>query len=194
MWAPTEGANGANIRVRTGDPSVTAAADSSLYTREPCPAGDGRTHRSAPTRGGEMFGNQRKSGAKRKSRQAGQSPPPAGASQVVPAGRPSGASAPTGATQVVPSNGPWSSASTDRRGRFSNHPGQRRTAKRLRQRSRGNGRESEQRSSPKCPATPDNPSVARWATAPFAQGSLRGRGHDGKSPAWEAGLWGVHSV
>ena len=34
------------------------------------------------------------------------------------------------------------------------------------------GAESEQRSSPKCPATPDNPSVSLRLTAPFAQGSL----------------------
>ena len=44
-------------------------------------------------------------------------------------------------------------------------------------RVRRNGRESRQRSSPKCPATPDNPSVALRATAPFAQGSLWGRGY-----------------
>ena len=31
---------------------------------------------------------------------------------------------------------------------------------------------SRQKSSPECPATSDNPSVALWATAPFAQGSL----------------------
>ena len=43
-------------------------------------------------------------------------------------------------------------------------------------RSRRNGRETEQRLSPRCPATSDNPSVALRATAPFAQGSLRGRG------------------
>ena len=39
----------------------------------------------------------------------------------------------TGAPPAVRSNGPmWSSAPTDRRGSFSNHPGQRRTAERLR--------------------------------------------------------------
>ena len=38
-------------------------------------------------------------------------------------------------------------------------PGERRTAKRLRQRSRGNRRETEQKSPPKGAATPDNPSV-----------------------------------
>ena len=43
-------------------------------------------------------------------------------------------------------------------------------------RSRGNGRETRQRSPQKCPATPDNPSVGLWPTAPFAQGSLWGRG------------------
>ena len=40
-----------------------------------------------------------------------------------------------------------------------NHPSQRRTAKRLRQRMRGNGWKLRQRSSPKYPATSDNPSV-----------------------------------
>ena len=40
---------------------------------------------------------------------------------------------PTGATQVMPSNGPmWASAPTERRESHINHPGQRRTAKRLR--------------------------------------------------------------
>ena len=38
-------------------------------------------------------------------------------------------------------------------------PGQRRTAERLRQRSRGNRRETEQKSPPKGASTPDNPSV-----------------------------------
>ena len=33
-----------------------------------------------------------------------------------------------------------------------------------------------QGSSPKCPATSDNPSVGLWPTAPFAQGSLRDGG------------------
>ena len=57
-----------------------------------------------------------------------------------------------------------------------NHPSQRRTAKRLRQRMRGNGWKLRQRSSPKYPATSDNPSVALQATAPFTQGSLRDEG------------------
>ena len=39
-----------------------------------------------------------------------------------------------------------------------------------------NGWESRQRSPQKCPATPDNPSVGLWPTAPFAQGSLALRG------------------
>ena len=39
-----------------------------------------------------------------------------------------------------------------------------------------NGWESRQRSPQKCPATPDNPSVSLWPTAPFAQGSLALRG------------------
>ena len=82
--------------------------------------------------------------------------------------------------------GPYALRGTARRGRRAlrvvaesrrDCPGQRRTAERLRQRVRGNGRESRQRSSPKCPATPDNPSVALRATAPFAQGSLWGRGY-----------------
>ena len=59
-----------------------------------------------------------------------------------------------------PSNGPmWASAPTKRRESFINHPGQRRTAERLRQRVRGNGWESEQGSSPKGSSTSDNPSV-----------------------------------
>ena len=51
-------------------------------------------------------------------------------------------------------------------------PGRRRTAERLRQRVRGNGWESEQRSPPKGPSTSGNPSVSLRLTAPFAQGSL----------------------
>ena len=39
------------------------------------------------------------------------------------------------------------------------------------------GWESEQGSSPKGPATPDNPSVSLRLTAPFTQGSLWGRGN-----------------
>ena len=38
------------------------------------------------------------------------------------------------------------------------------------------GWESRQRSSPRCPATPDNPSVSLRLTAPFTQGSLALRG------------------
>ena len=67
----------------------------------------------------------------------------------------------------------WASAPTGRRASHINHPGQRRTAKRLRQRVRENGWESRQRSPQKGPATPDNPSVSLRLTAPFAQGSLR---------------------
>ena len=43
----------------------------------------------------------------------------------------------------------WSSAPTERRASHINHPGQRRTAERLRQRVRGNGWELRQRSSPR---------------------------------------------
>ena len=70
----------------------------------------------------------------------------------------------------------WASAPTGRRASHINHPGQRRTAKRLRQRVRENGWESRQRSPPKGPATPDNPSVSLRLTAPFPQGSLRDGG------------------
>ena len=70
----------------------------------------------------------------------------------------------------------WASAPTGRRASHINHPGQRRTAKRLRQRVRENGWESRQRSPQKGPATPDNPSVSLRLTAPFAQGSLRDGG------------------
>ena len=88
-------------------------------------------------------------------------------------GRQSWSPRPTGATQVVPSEEPmWASAPTKRRESFINHPGQRRTAERLRQRVRGNGWELRQRSSPKGLSTSDNPSVSLRLTAPFAQGSL----------------------
>ena len=70
----------------------------------------------------------------------------------------------------------WASAPTGRRASHINHPGQRRTAKRLRQRVRENGWESRQRSPQKGPATPDNPSVSLRLTAPFPQGSLRDGG------------------
>ena len=81
----------------------------------------GRTQRSAPTRWGRRSEPTR-IGAEQGPRGAGRSPPP------------------TGVTQVVRSGGPmWSSALTDRRGGLRNHPGQRRTAGRLRQRMRGMG-------------------------------------------------------
>ena len=64
------------------------------------------------------------------------------------------------------------SAPTERSGGSRDHPSQRRTVERLRQRMRGTGWESRQRSSPKCTATPDNPSVSLRLTAPFTQGSL----------------------
>ena len=78
---------------------------------------------------------------------------------------------------MVPSEEPmWASAPTKRRESFINHPGQRRTAERLRQRVRGNGWELRQRSSPKGLSTSDNPSVSLRLTAPFTQGSLRDGG------------------
>ena len=131
---------------------------------------------------------------------------------------------PTGATQVVRSSGPmylrhgfrrpnfvpkfgrrqsWASAPTGRRGSLSKHPGQRRTAERLRQRVRGNEWELRQRSSPKGPATSDNPSVSLRLTAPFTQGSLalRGTGVRAAVPrAWppptkfRAEIWGIGQV
>ena len=83
----------------------------------------GRTHRSAPTRGGEVFRNQRELA--------------------------------------------WNRALAERRAR--------------------------QRSPPKGPATPDNPSVALRATAPFTQGSLGGRGFGppGSSAPTGAVAWAV---
>ena len=103
---------------------------------------------------------------------AGRSPPPTGGSGGACGGVWS--PRPTGATLVVPSSGPmWASAPTGGRRGFSNHPGQRRTAERLRQRSRGNGWKSRQRSSPKCPATSDNPSVtAAPCQFPLHKGAL----------------------
>ena len=125
------------------------------------------------------------------SRRGGTEPAPYGGSGGVRGGVWS--PRPTGATQVVRSSGPmylrhgfrrpnfvpkfgrrqsWASAPTGRRGSLSKHPGQRRTAERLRQRVRGNEWELRQRSSPKGPATSDNPSVSLRLTAPFTQGSL----------------------
>ena len=53
-------------------------------------------------------------------------------------------------------------------------PGQRRTAERLRQRSRGNRRETEQKSPPKGASTPDNPSVtAAPCQLPLHKGAFR---------------------
>ena len=70
-------------------------------------------------------------------------------------GRHAGSSCPTGGCGEPPRS-PWVAA----------HSGA------YAARVRRNGRESRQRSSPKCPATPDNPSVSLRLTAPFAQGSL----------------------
>ena len=78
---------------------------------------------------------------------------------------------------VVPSSGPmWASAPTKGKEGCRNHPGQRRRAERLRRGwEEGVGIVAE--IIPKYPATSDNPSVALRATAPFAQGSLWGRGY-----------------
>ena len=153
----------------------------------------GRTHRSAPTQCGKRSGDNGKRRGKRTFPQRGGTEPApyrgsgagratagcawgvASASQIPKRnlGRQSWSPRPTGATQVVPSEGPmWASAPTKRRESFINHPGQRRTAERLRQRVRGNGWELRQRSSPKGLSTSDNPSVSLRLTAPFAQGSL----------------------
>ena len=157
----------------------------------------GRTHRSAPTQCGKRSGDNGKRRGKRTFPQRGGTEPApyrgsgagratagcawgvASASQIPKRnlGRQSWSPRPTGATQVVPSEGPmWASAPTKRRESFINHPGQRRTAERLRQRVRGNGWESEQGSSPKGSSTSDNPSVSLRLTAPFAQGSLGDEG------------------
>ena len=81
---------------------------------------------------------------------------------------------PTGATQVMPSNGPmWASAPTERRESHINHPGQRRTAKRLRQRVGEMGRErgrDHPRSVHQRRTIPQSRPLA--VTAPFTQGSL----------------------
>ena len=159
---------------------------------EACPGG----HIGPPLRGGGGVPNQRKIGAKTDLANGGTEPAPyrgsgaerstagcawgvASASQIPKRnlGRQSWSPRPTGATQVVPSEEPmWASAPTKRRESFINHPGQRRTAERLRQRVRGNGWELRQRSSPKGLSTSDNPSVSLRLTAPFTQGSLWGRG------------------
>ena len=114
----------------------------------------GRTHRSAPTRWGRRseptenwcedgpcqrggtepapYGGPEQGGA---SRTAGCTWGVASTSQIPKRnlGRQSWTPRPTGAMQVVPSEGPmWSSAPTGRRVSFSNHPGQRRRAERLR--------------------------------------------------------------
>ena len=132
-------------------------------------------HIGPPLRGGGGVPNQRKIGAKTDlANGAGRSPPPTGgAEQGGASGGGVWSPRPTEGTQVVPSEGPmWASAPTKRRESFINHPGQRRTAERLRQRVRGNGWELRQRSSPKGLSTSDNPSVSLRLTAPFAQGSL----------------------
>ena len=143
----------------------------------------GRTHRSAPTRWGrrsEPTENWREDG-----------PCQRGEREWTDGGVWS--PRPTGATQVMPSSGPmWASAPTPCGGTRGRHAGvvvpygwlRRAAAIALgsgAQRSvyGADGRswgESEQRSSPKGASTPDNPSVALRATAPFAQGSLWGRG------------------
>ena len=95
----------------------------------------GRTHRSAPTRGGRRLGTN--------GNWCGTMPFPAGRDGARPLrGGGSGgvrggvwSPRPTGATLVVPSGGPmWASAPTKRRESCIDHPGQRRTAERLRQR------------------------------------------------------------
>ena len=79
---------------------------------------------------------------------------------------------PAGASPVVPSEGPmWASAPTKRRESCIDHPGQRRRASVCGADGR-KGRGLRQRSSPKGPATSDNPSVSLRLTAPFTQGSL----------------------
>ena len=94
-------------------------------------------------------------------------------------GRQSWSPRPTEATLVVPSSGPmWASAPTERRGGSRNHPGQRRTAERLRcgrEEMGGNcGRDHPQRDQQRRTIPQSWPSAM---PAPFTQGSLRDGGY-----------------
>ena len=92
-------------------------------------------------------------------------------------GRQSRSPRPTGATLVVRSSGPmWASAPTDRRGSRIDHPGQRRTAERLR-RGWEEGVEIEAGIIPEGGINVGQSlSHGEAVTAPFTQGSLRRRG------------------
>ena len=153
----------------------------------------GRTHRSAPTRWGKISAAHKTILCGSLCHGAGRSPPPTGGAgvdrrrgEVTP---PYGSSAGGAQRRADVGIGPYALRGDERAARRGRRalrvvaesrrdcPGQRRTAKRLRQRVRRNGWESRQRSPQKCPATPDNPSVGLWPRAPFAQGSLRGGGY-----------------
>ena len=152
----------------------------------------GRTHRSAPTRSGKISAAHKTILCGSLCHGAGRSPPPTGGAgvdrrrgEVTP---PYGSSAGGAQRRADVGIGPYALRGDERAARRGRRalrvvaesrrdcPGQRRTAKRLRQRVRRNGWESRQRSPPKGPSTQDNPSVSLRLTAPFAQGSLWGRG------------------
>ena len=127
--------------------------------RVPCGGVSGRTHRSAPTRGGRYSEPTENWCEDRPCQRGGTEPAPYGGNRVgrstagcawgvasasqIPKrnlGRQSWSPRPTEATLVMRSEGPmWASAPTGRRGGFRNHPGQRRIAERLRQRMGGRG-------------------------------------------------------
>ena len=114
----------------------------------------GRTHRSAPTRSGKRSGDNGNWHGKRTFPQRGGTEPAPYRRQEQNGCGEVRSPRPTEATQVVPSSGPmWASAPTDRRGSLSDHPGQRRTAERLRRgceemggnRNRGHPKRGQQR-------------------------------------------------
>ena len=99
---------------------------------------------------------------------------------------------PTGATQVVPSSGPmWASAPTDRRGSLSDHPGQRRTAERLRRgceemggnRDRGHPKRGQQRRT--IPQSRLRRASSLYTREPCPAGD-GGSGRRGRRPLWKA--------
>ena len=164
----------------------------------------GRTHRSAPTRSGKISAAHKTILCGSLCHGAGRSPPPTGGAgvdrrrgEVTP---PYGSSAGGAQRRADVGIGPYALRGDERAARRGRRalrvvaesrrdcPGQRRTAKRLRQRVRRNGWESRQRSPPKGPSTQDNPSVSLRLTAPFAQGSLWGRGVRSAASAPTEGL------
>ena len=147
---------GAGLRPRpVGGDGGFVGADPCVGPRaDPAKSVSGRTHRSAPTRWGRRSEptenwcedgalSAGRDGARPLQRERSRAVRPAAgcawgvasASQIPfrNLGRQSRSPRPTGATLVVRSSGPmWASAPTDRRGSRIDHPGQRRTAERLR--------------------------------------------------------------